>query len=125
MEQSSNGILEALEEIDIGVNQQAGSVSATKEAFQKIYNSMEEVITSIKDVKVRVSNMDKERSSTLEAISSISAVYEETAASSSNVFSIAQTQKSIVGTLTQASDELKENMEELKEAVSVFKIMDA
>ena len=65
--------------------------------------------------------MDKERGGTLEAISSISAVSEETAASSSNVFSIAQSQKEIVGSLTQASEELKANTEELKQAISVFK----
>ena len=65
--------------------------------------------------------MDKERAGTLEAISSISAVSEETAASSSNVFSIAESQKETVSLLTKASDELKVNMEELKVAVSVFK----
>ena len=72
-------------------------------------------------VREKVKGMDKERGGTLEAISSISAVSEETAASSSNVFSIAQSQKETVGLLIKASDELKENMEELKDAISVFK----
>jgi len=103
------------------VEEQAETVTETKNAFQKIFNSMDEVIFSIEDVKTKVISMDKERSGTLEAISSISAVYEETAASSTNVFGIAQSQKDVVSTLTQASDELKANMEELKEAISVFK----
>ena len=149
LEQSSNGILEALEEIDIGVSQQANDAQdclvqmdnlsqvieevtedigktssnseSTKDAFRKIYNATEEVIVSVDDVKVKVKGMDKERAGTLEAISSISAVSEQTAASSSNVFSIAESQKETVTLLTRASDELKTNMEELKQAVSVFK----
>lgn len=103
------------------VEEQAETVDATKKAFQQIFNSMEEVISSIEEVKTKVRSMDKERSGTLEAISSISAVYEETAASSTNVFAIAQSQKDVVLTLTQASDKLKLNMEELKDAISVFK----
>lgn len=103
------------------VEQQAETVNATKEAFRQIFGATEEVIVSIEDVKEKVKGMDKERGGTLEAISSISAVSEETAASSSNVFSIAQSQKETVGLLIKASDELKENMEELKNAISVFK----
>ena len=103
------------------VEQQAETVDATKDAFRKIYNATEEVIVSVDDVKVKVKGMDKERAGTLEAISSISAVSEQTAASSSNVFSIAENQKETVYLLTKASNELKNNMEELKQAVSVFK----
>ena len=103
------------------VEEQAETVNATKEAFQKIYQATEEVISCVDDVKEKVKGMDKERAGTLEAISSISAVSEETAASSSNVFSIAESQKETVALLTKASDELKVNMEELKLAVSVFK----
>ena len=103
------------------VEEQAETVNATKEAFQKIYHATEEVISCVDDVKEKVKGMDKERAGTLEAISSISAVSEETAASSSNVFSIAESQKETVSLLTKASDELKVNMEELKVAVSVFK----
>ena len=103
------------------VEEQAETVNATKEAFQKIYQATEEVISCVDDVKEKVKGMDKERAGTLEAISSISAVSEETAASSSNVFSIAESQKETVALLTKASDELKINMEELKLAVSVFK----
>ena len=79
------------------------------------------VVATPFNVKEKVKGMDKERAGTLEAISSISAVSEETAASSSNVFSIAESQKETVSLLTKASDELKVNMEELKVAVSVFK----
>lgn len=103
------------------VEEQAQSVEAIKQAFHQIYQATEEVIVNITDVEEKVKGMDKERGGTLEAISSISAVSEQTAASSSNVFSIAQGQKEIVGSLTQASEELRANTEELKQAISVFK----
>lgn len=102
------------------VEEQAQSVEAIKQAFHQIYQATEEVIVNITDVEEKVKGMDKERGGTLEAISSISAVSEQTAASSSNVFSIAQGQKEIVGSLTQASEELRANTEELKQAISVF-----
>lgn len=103
------------------VEEQSQSVDAVKEAFRQIYEATEEVIVSITDVENKVKGMDKERAGTLEAISSISAVSEETAASSTNLNSIAQGQKEIVGSLTQASEELRANTEELKQAISVFK----
>ena len=103
------------------VEEQAQTVDAIKDAFRQIYDATEGVIVNITDVENKVKGMDKERGGTLEAISSISAVSEETAASSSNLFSIAQGQKEIVSSLTQASEELKANTEELKEAISVFK----
>ncbi len=103
------------------VEEQAQTVEAIKDAFRQIYHATEEVIVNITDVENKVKGMDKERGGTLEAISSISAVSEETAASSSNLFSIAQGQKEVVSSLTQASEELKANTEELKQAISVFK----
>ena len=66
--------------------------------------------------------MDSQRGGTLESISNISAVSEQTAASSNAVYNIAQGQKDVVASLKNASDELKIKMKELKEAVSVFTI---
>ena len=75
----------------------------------------------IRRVSDSVENMNGQRGRTLEAISSISAVSEETAASSANVYNIARGQEEIVGSLDRASKELKEKMEELQKAVSLFK----
>ena len=121
IEKQTNETVERAMKAEKIVEEQAETVNVTKEAFRQIYHSTEEVIESIEDVRSKVNGMNKERGGTLEAISSISAVSEETAASSSNVFAIAQGQKDTVGLLTKASDELKANMEELKEAISVFK----
>ena len=107
------------------VEEQAQTVNAIKDAFRQIYSATEEVIVNITDVEDKVKGMDKERGGTLEAISSISAISEETAASSNNLFSIAQGQKEVVISLTQASEELKANTEELKQAISVFRTIES
>lgn len=121
IEKQTGDTVETAKKAEKIVEKQAETVGATKEAFHKIYCATEEVIESVDNVKVKVKGMNKERAGTLEAISSISAVSEETAASSSNVFSIAESQKETVSLLTRASDELKIKMEKLKQAVSVFK----
>ncbi|MBR5598098.1 MAG: methyl-accepting chemotaxis protein [Lachnospiraceae bacterium] len=121
IEKQTNETVQTAMKAEKIVEEQAETVDATKKAFRQIYQATEEVIESIEDVKTKVVGMDQDRSGTLEAISSISAVSEETAASSSNVYAIAQGQKDTVGLLTKASDELKTNMEELKSAISVFK----
>ena len=103
------------------VEEQAETVEITKEDFRKIYHATEEVISSIEQVSHKVKSMDQKRADTLESLSSISAVAEETAASSGNVFAISEKQKETVVLLTKASEELRNNMDELKTAISVFK----
>lgn len=104
------------------VEQQAQSVGETKKAFGRIYESTEEVLDNIQKIADYVNSMDSQRGGTLEAISSISAVSEETAASSENVSSIAQRQLEVVESLESASGELKSKMVELEEALKIFTI---
>ena len=104
------------------VVEQAGTVNETKEAFGEIYQSTETILSDIKEITSSVESMDSQRGGTLESISNISAVSEQTAASSNAVYNIAQGQKDVVASLKNASDELKIKMKELKEAVSVFTI---
>ena len=75
----------------------------------------------IRQVTSSIGAMDNQREGTLGAISSISAASEQTAASSANVYQIAQGQEEIVTSLAAASEELKEKMEELKRSVALFK----
>lgn len=103
------------------VEKQAETVNITKEDFKKIYQATEEVIARIDDVNIKVKDMDKERADTLESISSISAVAEETAASSGNVYAISENERRTVSRLTKSSEELRHNMEALKAAISIFK----
>ncbi|MGN1314039.1 MAG: methyl-accepting chemotaxis protein [Lachnospiraceae bacterium] len=102
------------------VKDQAATVEEMKAGFQEIYESTDEIIREIKRITQNVENMNSQRGETLEAISSITAASEETAASSANVYNIAQGQEKIVTALDEASKELKEKMEELGKALSLF-----
>ena len=102
------------------VEKQEGTVKRTKQAFEEINSFTESAIENIIEVTNSIENMDVLRIETLEAISSISAVSEETAASSGSVYNIAQEQKEVVIALQEASEDLKVKMENLKNAVSIF-----
>ena len=78
------------------------------------------IAENIVEVTNNIEGINVQRVETLEAISSISAVAEETAASSGSVYNIAQEQKDVVIALQRASKELKEKMNTLKDAVSLF-----
>lgn len=102
------------------VEEQATTVNYTKKAFEEINSFTENVIENIVEVTNNIEGINVQRVETLEAISSISAVAEETAASSGSVYNIAQEQKDVVIALQRASKELKEKMNTLKDAVSLF-----
>lgn len=106
------------------VAQQADTVSQTKEDFNNIYHCTQKLITNTQKIAEQVTGMDEKRLGTLEAVSSISAVAEQTAASSSNVSRIAGGQKAVIASLQEASSQLKEKMNALEETLSAFKTHD-
>ena len=102
------------------VEEQSENVDRTKEAFREINIFAEKVIGNIVQVTDNIGQMNEQRAETLQAISSISAVAEETAASSASVYNVAQEQKKVTIALQEASEDLKVKMESLKNAVSIF-----
>lgn len=106
------------------VNAQADIVGKTKEDFEEISSCTEQLISNISKITGSIKQMDEKREGTLLAISSISAASEETDAASSDVYSIASGQTSVVESLKTASNNLKVKMEDLERALSMFKIKD-
>lgn len=105
---------------EVIVNEQAESVETTKEDFHNISNCTKKMINNVLQIADNVKTIETKRAGTLEAIASISAVSEEIAASSTNVYNIAQGQSEVVESLKSASAKLKEMMEELEEALDEF-----
>lgn len=104
------------------VDSQAKVVNDTKDAFKNINYCTEEMAENVEEIAGSIGNIEEERTSTLNSISSISAVSEQTAASSSHVYGVAQGQHEVVQSLKVASDELIAKMEELENALAEFKI---
>lgn len=102
------------------VGEQALLVNHTKEDFRNISECTEQMLVSIRQISEDIVSIDAQRKDTLDAVSSISAVAEETATASGEVYNISQKQMDVVEALKTASTELKEKMAELEKALSVF-----
>lgn len=104
------------------VTEQVKTVNNTMEAFYKMNDCVEQLLTNLNTVVVNVDNMNEDRLKTLEAIESISAVYEETAASTSLVNDTVKQQLRMSKGLFDATGELSQQTEDLKVAINRFKL---
>lgn len=106
------------------VGEQALLVKHTTEDFRNIAESTGQMLNTIRQIAGDIESIDSQRKDTLDAVSSISAVSEETATASGEVYNISQKQMDVVESLKQASAELKAKMAELEGALAVFKTME-
>lgn len=103
------------------VGEQALLVDHTKEEFRNIAESTSQMLVTIRQISGDIESIDAQRKDTLDAVSSISAVSEETATASGEVYNISQKQMDVVESLKRASAELKAKMAELEGALTSFK----
>lgn len=106
------------------VGEQADTVIRTRQDFNGVSSCTEKMMKNISMIAENIGSIDEKRNGTLSAIASISTVAEQTAAASSNVSKIATGQKSVVDSLKAASGELKAKMNELEEALALFKVQE-
>lgn len=109
-------------EAEIEVSEQGKTVNKTMDAFVKMNECVEQLLSHLRTVVFHVENMNDDRLKTLEAIESISAVYEETAASTSLVNDTVKQQLLMAKELFDATGELAIQMSELKDAINLFKL---
>ncbi|MEG0962574.1 MAG: methyl-accepting chemotaxis protein [Lachnospiraceae bacterium] len=122
-------ITKQTEETVVTVNQaeqivagQAEVVIKTKEDFANMSDCTEKLVTEIQQIAEKLDSMEEARVGTLEAISNISIISEQTSSSSTGVQKIAQGQMNIVTSLKKASGDLKNKTDELEQALAIFKI---
>lgn len=106
------------------VGEQAATVSKTRDDFNGVSECTGQMMQNIYMIAAHIESMDEKRKGTLASISSISAVAEQTAASSSHVSNIATGQKTVVESLKSASAKLKHKMNELEDALAMFQVHD-
>lgn len=104
------------------VKGQAEIVENTIDAFENINKQVDNLFAYLDHVENNVKDMDEERRDTLSAIESISAVSEETAASSSVVNDTVKDQLYSTNELNEACGDLENNAQVLNEAINLFKI---
>lgn len=104
------------------VDKQNDIVSHTIKAFQNMNSGMEKLINNLLVIGNNVKNMEEARKGTLSAVENISAVSEETLATSCTIERTVEDQSDSVKALEKASDELIANAKDLDEAVNIFHI---
>ena len=131
---SSGEISRIIEEIEITTDEatqvarqakgivadQNQSVSSTTDSFREIDSKVTELLKFLQQINAGVSEMEHQRTTTLSAISGISAVSAETAAGSSNVQTAAEKQLQAIQDLDKATSALAARSEELTTILEGF-----
>lgn len=109
-------------EADNIVQEQQTAVDDTTDAFRTMRKQVGLLTQQLESILAGVEAMDKTRSATLAAIEEISAVSEQTAASTTSVSEMVTQQLEGVEQLSQNSERLSSSAEELEKAIGQFTI---
>ena len=119
----SMSAIEKVQKAEGIVAMQEESVGNTAAAFQSINDFMESLVRSMEQVSVDVEEMNQKRKGALHSIHVISRLSEGTVQSANVVGESLQRQVESANTLEGEAKSLEENMEELKLAISSFKLV--
>ena len=104
------------------VELQTKAVEEVIAVFREMQERMGQLIEGLKDIVVSTEKADGERSAAVAAVKNISDIIEETAGSAETVNDVAYKLLNHVEKLSTTASVLDENMEGLKNEISVFKI---
>ena len=104
------------------VELQTKAVEEVIAVFREMQERMGQLIDGLKDIVVSTEKADGERSAAVAAVKNISDIIEETAGSAETVNDVANKLLNHVEKLSTTASVLDENMEGLKNEISVFKI---
>lgn len=104
------------------VELQTKAVEEVIAVFREMQERMGQLIEGLKDIVVSTEKADGERSAAVVAVKNISDIIEETAGSAETVNDVANKLLNHVEKLSTTASVLDENMEGLKNEISVFKI---
>lgn len=104
------------------VELQTKAVEEVIAVFREMQERMGQLIEGLKDIVVSTEKADGERSAAVAAVKNISDIIEETAGSAETVNDVANKLLNHVEKLSTTASVLDENMEGLKNDISVFKI---
>lgn len=104
------------------VHVQEKAVRQVIEVFGGMNEQIAELLSELKEIAVGTEAADGERSDTLEAVESISAIIEETASCALMVQGMAENLLKSAEKLDQTSHALNDNMDGLKTEISAFKV---
>jgi methyl-accepting chemotaxis protein len=121
MKQTSDTVLTANEAENV-VNLQNEIVRNTIDAFHNMNSGIERLISNLSVIGNNMKNMETAREGTLAAVENISAISEETLATSNGIDQTIGEQSKSVLTLEDAAEKLGENAKDLNDAINIFTI---
>ncbi|MCM1570162.1 MAG: methyl-accepting chemotaxis protein [Roseburia sp.] len=101
---------------------QGEAVEEVIDVFRNMQLRMRQLVDGLKEIVENTERADGERNKAVEAVQNISAIIQETAASTETVNEVANKLLQNVENLNKTADILGENMDELKSEMLVFKI---
>jgi methyl-accepting chemotaxis protein len=115
----TNNTVDNAKEIEQKANR---SLTQTKEAFEKISLSVENMSIQIGDLGEEVKLIDKIKDKVVQSVESISAVAQQTAAATEEISACAEEQTASVEEVTASTNELNNVVNQLSESIKIFKI---
>jgi methyl-accepting chemotaxis protein len=103
-------------------NEQQAAVQTTADSFMKIVSVMEELSASISHITNEVKSMNENKNKVMEAIQSISAISEQSAAAAEEVAASADDQLRALSTVTESAETLNQMSRQLQELIERFKV---
>ncbi|MDD2973351.1 MAG: methyl-accepting chemotaxis protein [Lachnospiraceae bacterium] len=122
VQRKMDGTVETVKKAGSIVASQEESLNQTVNTFEDIKFQMISLTDNIEKITSDVQNMNVAKDGTMSAIESISAVLEETAASSTEVLQAVGKQESTIDILSQEAGKLEEKAVQLQEAIHMFKV---
>ena len=118
----SHDALEKVSEAEDISAEQSESASQTITAFGRMNSLLEDLIVDMKDISQSVDDMNAGRRGTLVAIRGISESSEHTVQATDEINRLLERQQEAAGSLKVETGKMKENMEQLEEAIRTFRM---
>jgi methyl-accepting chemotaxis protein len=104
------------------VREQLDSVKDTDKTFKTIFTAMDKIISSIENMNSSVSRIMKSKEIVLDSMQNISAVSEQSAATSEEIFESTTKQIDASHELAEYAETLQSMSDEMDKAISIFKV---
>jgi methyl-accepting chemotaxis protein len=118
---TEQAVLEATSSNTI-IQEQLDTVNAADHTFKTIFTSMDKIIENMDKMTQSVTNIMNSKAIVLDSMQSISAVSEESAATSGEISESTSKQMKAAAELAEYADILQSMSDDLEKAISIFKI---
>ena len=122
IQSKTDGTVEIVKEGDTTYKQQEEAVDKSEKAFRQILDSMDDINSQVVDVYDNIKGLDEVKQKAVEAITSIAAIAEESAASTQEVTASSEEQVASSEELANMASVLAKVADELSQNISKFKL---